>query len=329
MSKTKYKYNPETLSYDQVESRWQDIMWIVLSYVGAGLVFAAITVFVTWTFFESPNESKLSRKNLFMEEQFERMEAKLAMMEEVLADMENRDDNLYRVIFEAEPLPYNERNVGVGGSNRYRDLSGYENTDIVLDAWKRLDRLARRMKVQSESFDAVAELAKEKEEMLASIPSIMPVNNKELRKAAGGYGWRSDPIYHTRAMHWGMDFATNTGTEIYAVGNGTVVSVETKQWGYGKNVVIKHGFGYKTLYAHMSKFNVKVGQKVNRGDVIGYVGSTGKSTAPHLHYEVHKYNKRTGHWDKVNPVNYYYNDLTPEQYEEMLRISSNANKSFD
>lgn len=329
MSKTKYKFNPETLSYEQVEARWQDRMWIILSYIGAGLVFAGVTVVITWSFFDSPKEAALQRENEYLAEQYERLQDKIGMMAEVQADMQDRDDNLYRVIFEAEPLSDAKRKAGVGGAHRYRDLEGYSNSELVVDTWKRLDHLARKMKVQSESFDEVVALAAEKEEMLASVPSVMPINNRDLRKAAGGYGWRIDPVYHTRAMHWGMDFAAATGTEIFSVGNGVVELVETKQWGYGKHVVINHGHGYKTYYAHMSKFNCKKGDKVKRGDVIGYVGSTGKSTAPHLHYEVHKYNKKTGHWDKVNPVNYYFNDLSPEQYEEMMRISSNANKSFD
>lgn len=329
MSKTKYKYNPETLSYDEVEVTWRQRMWTILSYVGAGAIFAVISVILAWTFVDSPTEARQKRDLAFQLEQLERLNDKLATLEEVLADMEDRDDNLYRVIFEAEPLSKEKRNVGVGGSNAYRQYEGYTNSELISNTWKRLNRLARKMKVQSESFDQVAKLAREKEEMLASVPSVMPISQKNLKKAPGGYGRRIDPVYRVPAMHWGMDFSANTGTEIFSVGNGVVAKVETKKWGYGKYVVIDHGFGYRTLYAHMTKFNVKKGQKVNRGDVIGFVGSTGKSTAPHLHYEVHKYNAKTGHWDKVNPVNYYFNDLTPEQYEEMIRISSNSGKSFD
>lgn len=211
----------------------------------------------------------------------------------------------------------------MGGVNRYSDLEGYQYSNVVIEANKKLDQLAKRMYVQTKSFDEVVELAQNKEKMLASIPAIQPVPNKNLKRMASGYGYRTHPIYKVRKMHWGMDFSAPTGTEIFATGDGTVAQVILSRGGYGKHVVIDHGFGYETLYAHMTKINVKRGQKVKRGDVIGLVGNTGTSSAPHLHYEVIKDGK------KINPAHFYFNDLTPEEYDQMIEMSSHANQSFD
>jgi murein DD-endopeptidase MepM/ murein hydrolase activator NlpD len=207
--------------------------------------------------------------------------------------------------------------------NRYTYLEGYSNSDLVIDTKKRLDKLKKRLYVQSKSFDEVVDLAKNKEKMLAAIPAVQPVPNKNLKRVASGYGYRVHPIYKVRKMHWGMDFSAPTGTEIFATGDGLISKVVNSRRGYGKHVIIDHGYGYKTLYAHMSSIDVKRGQKVKRGDVIGLVGNTGTSNGPHLHYEVIKDGK------KINPANYYFNDLTPEEYDLMIELSSSVNQSFD
>ena len=241
----------------------------------------------------------------------------------MLDDIQQRDDNIYRVIFEADPIPKSIRKAGYGGINRYQDLTGYNNAELVIDITKKIDQITKQLYIQSKSFDDIIDLAKNKADMLASIPAIQPVSNKDLSRMASGYGSRIHPIYKTKKFHAGMDFSAKTGTPIYATGDGKIFKVRKSRRGYGNHVIIDHGFGYKTLYAHMSKYIVRRGEKVKRGDVIGYVGSSGTSVAPHLHYEVH-YNGK-----KINPVNFYYNDLTPDQYEKMLEISSQNNQSFD
>ena len=251
------------------------------------------------------------------------MQDKLQQVELVLDDIQQRDDNIYRVIFEADPIPTSIRKAGYGGVNRYKDLEGYNNSELIIATTKKIDQITKQLYIQSKSFDDVIELAKNKAVMLASIPAIQPVSNKNLKQMASGFGIRIHPIYKTQQFHDGMDFTAKIGTPIYATGDGKIAKVERNARGYGNHLIIDHGFGYKTLYAHMSKFKVTIGQKVNRGDVIGYVGNTGLSSGPHFHYEVHK------NGEKINPVNFYFNDLTPEQYEKMLEISSQNNQSFD
>jgi murein DD-endopeptidase MepM/ murein hydrolase activator NlpD len=201
-------------------------------------------------------------------------------------------------------------------------LDNYDNSNLVIETTKRLDQLEKQLYVQSKSFDEVYNMAIQKEKMLASIPAVQPVANKDLKRMASGFGRRIHPVYKTEMMHWGMDFSAPVGTEIYATGNG-VIKKAKYQKGYGKHIVIDHGYGYETYYAHMSQFKVRVGQKIKRGEIIGYVGNTGTSTAPHLHYEVHKNGTR------LNPVNFYFNDLSPEEYDKMLELSSATNQSFD
>jgi murein DD-endopeptidase MepM/ murein hydrolase activator NlpD len=201
-------------------------------------------------------------------------------------------------------------------------LEGFDNSALITETTKKMDKISKQIYIQSKSFDELFTMAKNKANMLVSIPAIQPISNTDLKKVASGFGWRIHPIYKTTKMHTGMDFSASVGTEIYATGNGVVVS-SNEDRGYGNNVIINHGYGYQTLYGHMSKIIRKPGQKVNRGDLIGYVGNSGSSTGPHLHYEVIKYNK------KINPINFFYNDLSPAEYERMLEISSQSNQSFD
>lgn len=323
MAKTKYKYNPQTLTYEKIKlSNWEKIRK-AFTYVIVFILVSIGIVVISYNIFSSPKELMLERENEYLKENYKRLNKELAQVEKVLTDIEERDDNIYRVVFEAEPIPTNIRKAGVGGVNRYNNLEGYADENMVINTSKRLDQIAKQLYVQSKSYDEVIELATNKEEMLASIPAIQPIPNKNLKRMASGYGYRIHPVYKTRKLHTGMDFTSPTGTEIYATGNGKVVKIKKTRRGYGMHIVIDHGFGYSTLYGHMSKFNVRKGQTVKRGDVIGYVGNTGTSTAPHLHYEVHKDGK------KINPINFYFNDLTPAEYDKMIEISSSANQSFD
>jgi murein DD-endopeptidase MepM/ murein hydrolase activator NlpD len=274
-------------------------------------------------FFDSPKEKILNREIQQLSIQYKIIKNKLEKAEIVLDDLQKRDDNIYRLIFEADPIPKSIRKAGYGGVNRYQDLTGFKNSELVISTSKKIDQVTKQLYIQSKSFDEIIELAQNKTTMLASIPAIQPVSNKDLSRMASGFGNRIHPIYKTRKFHAGMDFSAKTGTPIYATGDGEISKIKRSRKGYGNHVVINHGFGYKTLYAHMSKYIVKKRQKVKRGDIIGYVGNTGTSVAPHLHYEVHKDGK------KINPVNFYYNDLTPEQFEKMLLISSQSNQSFD
>lgn len=324
MAKVRYQYNETTLSYEKVRlTFWQRaarILWFLLgsAVVGVGMYFVVNIVY------DSPEERRLKAEKEDLLLQYEILDSKLDQISAVLKDLENRDDNIYRAIFEAEPIPENIRRAGVGGVNRYRSLERFrDGEDIVIETTKKLDRLSKQLYIQSKSFDEVMEMAMQKEKMLASIPAIQPVNNDDLKRMSSGFGVRIHPIYKTPRFHWGMDFSAPTGTEIYATGQGTVVEVDKNARGYGHHVVIDHGYGYQTLYAHMSEIKVRRGQHVKRGDIIGLVGTTGTSSAPHLHYEVVK------DGEKVNPVNFYFNDLTPEEYDLMIKISSLENQSFD
>jgi murein DD-endopeptidase MepM/ murein hydrolase activator NlpD len=324
MSKVKYRFNTKSLTYEKVKVTFKERFWQFISYIATGLVFATITIAASQQFIKSPNEKKKDREIEALKLQYRLLDKKMNQVEGVLADLEDRDDNIYRAIFEAEPLPGTVRYGGSGGSGRYEVFDSYDNGDLLKTATERMDRIAKRLYIQARSFDEVVNLAKNKEKLIASIPAIMPINQKDLAHAVtSGYGWRTHPIYKTQEFHPGMDFSAEQGTPIYATGDGTVERSVSLTQGYGHHVVIDHGFGYKTLYAHMSKIVAKQGQKVARGQLIGYVGSTGLSTAPHIHYEVIKAG------EKVNPINYYYNDLSPEQYELLVELSKKASQSFD
>ncbi|HRH01503.1 MAG TPA: M23 family metallopeptidase [Bacteroidia bacterium] len=323
MSKVKFYFNTKSLKYERVQLKLWDRLKRFLSYVASGLVFATVTIWIAYTYFDSPKEKQLKREIVQLRDQYDYLNEKMSQMNVVLEDIQNRDDNIYRVIFEAEPIPDNIRKAGFGGVDRYRQLEGYSNSDLLIETTKKFDQLAKRMYIQSKSFDDVANLAKNKAVLLASIPAIQPIANKDLRRMASGYGFRTHPIYKTEHFHSGIDFSANVGTEIYATGDGVVERADDLAQGYGNHVVINHGYGYETLYGHMSKIIARVGQHVKRGDIIGLVGSTGMSTAPHLHYEVIK------NQNKINPINFFFNDLSADEYAQMLDLSSKSNQSFD
>ena len=323
MAKIKYYYDTKTLSYKRIELNAFDKFKRFLSYVVASTFTGLIMVIVFFQFFDSPKEKKLKSEIENLVVQYDILSKKMTQIDLVLDDIQQRDDNIYRVIFEADPIPSSIRKAGFGGVNRYKDIRNFSNSELVIEVTKKADKLSKQLYIQSKSFDEVIDLAKNKADMLASIPAIQPIANKDLGRVASGYGYRIHPIYKTRKLHTGMDFTAPQGTPIYATGDGKIAKVRRSRRGYGNHVIIDHGYGYQTLYAHMRKYIVYRGQKVKRGEIIGYVGSTGTSVAPHLHYEVMK-NKR-----KINPVNYYYNDLSPEEYDKMLEISSQNNQSFD
>lgn len=323
MSKVKYRFNPKSLSYEKVKTNWKEITLRVLSYLATGTVFAVVTIVLAYKFLPSPNEKKKNREVEEVLLQYELLQKKMDQIDKVVADLEDRDNNIYRVIFEAEPIPNEVRNAGFGGVDRYKKLEGYDNSELMIETTKRLDKLTKRLYIQSKSFDDVVKMARNKQQLINSIPAIMPINNKFLRHAPSGFGWRTHPIYKSSEFHPGMDFASPEGTPIYATGDGVVERADNTAQGYGNHVVLNHGYGYQTLYGHMSKIATSAGKKVKRGELIGYVGSTGLSTAPHVHYEVIK------NGEKVNPINFYYNDLSPEEYQIMLELSSKSTQSFD
>ena len=271
----------------------------------------------------TPSEISQKRALDNYELQFDILDKKLKQIEAVIANLEERDNNIYRVYFEASPIPEEQRKAGFGGVNRYKNLEGYENSDLIINTAKRLDILSKQTVIQSRSLDEIERLAANKAELIEAIPSIQPVKNQDVTRIASGYGYRIDPFTKKRRFHYGMDFSARKGTPIYATGNGTVKRADNRSSGFGKHIRIDHGFGYVSLYAHLSKYNVRRGEKVKRGDIIGFVGNTGRSRGPHLHYEILKDNK------KINPLNFYYGNLSQKEFDAILIQSSQENQSMD
>lgn len=323
MPRTKYKFNPESLSFDRVRLGLKTLIFRFMAYFVGSVIVALCYWVVFAAFFDSPREKALEREIEQLTIQYELIHREMASIEKVLDGLQKTDDNLYRTIFESEPLSSSLREGGVGGINRYESLEGYSNSRLVIETANRLDKIRKKVYVQAKSFDELIDLAQSKEEMLRSVPAIIPLSNKQLTRTASGFGWRIHPIYKISKFHNGMDFTAPEGTEVYATGNGTVVKVQSSQRGLGKHIIIDHGFGYQSIYGHLSNFNVRVGQRVQRGEVIGYVGNTGLSVANHLHYEI----KLNG--VNVDPVNYYFEDLTALEYEKMIEISAKTGQSFD
>lgn len=298
-------------------------MFRVSTFLIASVFMGFILYIFASKLIDSPKEKLLKQENSQLKSQYELLNKRMEQVTAVLEDIQRRDDEIYRIIFEAEPIAKEIREAGFGGVNRYKKLEGYKNSKLIIESADILDQITKQLYIQSKSFDEVLDMAVRKEEMLAAIPAIQPVANKELKRMASGYGMRMHPIYKRRKMHTGMDFSAEQGTEIYATGAGKVVVAKRSRRGYGNHIIIDHGYGYRTLYAHMSKINVRKGEEVIRGSVIGLVGNTGLSVAPHLHYEVIKGDI------KVNPINYYFNDLTPEEYEQMIEFAAQPTQSFD
>lgn len=322
MAKVKYYYDPDTLSYRKIKVRKRDkfkntVIGVLSFFLTAFLGFAVFSQFLT-----SPKERTQNRELANLKLHYELLGKKLQHSSEILTDLQERDNYIYRTYFEANPIPDEQRKAGFGGVNRYKNLEGFDNTDMIKSVTKDLDILSKQMVVQSKSLDEIVKLAREKEKMLASIPAIKPIKDEDQTRMASGYGMRMHPILKYRKMHKGMDFTAPSGTPIYASGNGTIIKAHRSST-FGKVVYIDHGYGYKTIYAHMSEIIAKRKQKVKRGDLIGYVGNTGRSAAPHLHYEVHK-NDRA-----LNPIYYYYGDLSPAGFLAMQKASQEQGQSYD
>ncbi len=317
MSKGKYRFNPESLSYEKINSTFKDRLLNFLSYFSASLVLAIVYFLVFSYFFDLPKEERLRREVDYLSFQYEMLNNQLDHLTLVLRDIQKRDDNIYRTVFNAEPIPHSVRQAGFGGVDRYADLEGYKNSHIVIETANRLDILKKQLYVQSKSYDEVIDLARNKEEMLAGIPAIKPIAVDDLRRIGGYYGMRIHPIMKIEQFHNGMDFTAPLGTDVYATGDGVVSRIQRSRarTGFGNMIEIDHGFGYKTIYAHLEEILVQRGDTVKRGEVVGLVGNTGFSTAPHLHYEVRKNNR------PVDPINYYFKDLSPEEFDEMIRLS--------
>ena len=322
MRKVYYIYNPKTRTYDRVYPTFRDRVLNVMKRLFVGMGFGAGSFILLLWIFGSPSEKELRIENSRLLAQYNVLSHRLDEALNVMQGIQQRDDNLYRVVLQADPVADAVRKAGYGGTNRYEELMDLANADLVVNTTQKMDMLNRQLYIQSKSFDEVVDLFKNHDEMLKCIPAIQPVSNKNLKQTASGYGLRIDPIYKTTKFHSGMDFSANIGTPVYATGDGKVIKAGWES-GYGKVIKIDHGFGYVTWYAHLNDYKVRVGQKVVRGEVIGEVGDTGKSTGPHLHYEVHVKGK------VVNPVNYYFMDLSAEDYDKMIEIAANHGKVFD
>ncbi len=322
MAKKKFHFNPETLSYEEIELSLKYKLRRLLTYLFSGASMGGLFFFIFVSFIDSPEERQLEQEKSKLQTQYKLLTRQMDEMQEVLEDLQERDDNLYRVIFQADPIPLALRKTIPPNTAYYEQLLEMTNAQIAISTTKKSNELKKQIYLQSKSYDHLMQLAKNNEARLRHLPAIQPVMNKDLKRTASGFGWRIDPVYRTRRFHEGMDFTAPTGTEIFATGDGTIVYTGWKQ-GYGNCIDIDHGFGYLTRYGHCSKLISKRGQKVQRGDVIGLVGSTGKSTGPHLHYEVHFRGK------VMNPQNFYYLDLSPSEYDKMIQLSNNTGQMFD
>lgn len=324
MAKIKYYYDTETCKYERVKTSTGDIILNFLGIIFLTLAMAAGLLLLYVNYFESPKELMLKNEVKELEYYYDNLQIEVDRLNQILADMEFRDDNIYRAVLGAEPIEKSVRDAGIGGRDRYEEIreKNILHEEIIIELTESVDRLKRKMYIETKSQDEVVELAAKKEMLLAAIPAIQPVSNKELIRLASGFGVRIHPIYRVRKMHTGIDFSANIGAPIYATADGVVAEVQINFSGYGKLVEIDHGFGYRTRYAHMHGFSVRKGQKIRRGDLIGYVGNTGLSTAPHLHYEVLINGKQ------VDPIHYFFNDLSPAEYEKIIELASIENMSL-
>ncbi len=324
MSKVKYYYDSETLSYKKVEhKKGRTIGKILLLTASAVLLALLFTVAVFNFALDTPKERRLERENENLLLQYSLLESKMDVAAEVLENLQDRDNEIYRVLLDANPIPDEVRTAGFGGINRYENLEGFDNSEMIISSSRRVDQITKQLVIQSKSLDEIAKLTEDKEKLLAAIPAIQPINNEELTRMASGFGYRTDPFTKKRKIHKGMDFTAPRGTPIYATGDGKVIRADAAAAGYGKHIRIEHGYGYTSLYAHLNKYNVRKGQKVQRGDLIGYVGSTGRSEAPHLHYEIIK------DGEKINPIHFYYGKLSAAEFYELLERSQQENQSLD
>ncbi|MBR5663243.1 MAG: M23 family metallopeptidase [Bacteroidales bacterium] len=323
MATKKYIYNPQTLDYEEYTPSTRKRIGKVLLFILVAGIIGYGTVALIQNTIGSPKERMQAREIEYLKLQYDIANDRIDNINALLSEMQDRDDNIYRMIFEAEPIPSSVRKAGYGGTNRYEALGGYANSNMVTDITKKIDIVESQINVQSKSFDDVYNMAKNKALMLSCIPAIMPVKDVDIYRISSHYGYRTDPFYKVQKLHSGIDFAGPIGTHIYCTGDGVVEKVIKGNGGYGNNIIVNHGYGYKTRYAHINKAYVKEGQKVKRGEHIADMGNSGKSTAPHLHYEVIKNDKA------INPVNFFFNDLTPEEYDKILELSERPSMTMD
>lgn len=323
MAKVKYHFNPKKLTFEKYKPNLKERLHSVFGVLSISLLLSFGLVFILFFFFDSPKERQLNREVKQYRMQFRVFNQRLQKISQVVDKLEKRDKKIYRVIFEADPIPQSIRDAGYGGIEHYKNLEGYQNSGILINTAQKLDKLTKELHVLSNSYEEISQLASRKTEMLAAIPAIQPMKNEGLTRLASGYGYRVHPIYKTVKFHEGIDFSAPRGTKVFATGDGVAEVVEYSRRGYGNHIVVNHGYGYKTMYCHLRDFFVKQGDTVSRGELVGNVGNTGLSTAPHLHYEVLKNNQ------KLNPINFFHNDLNPEEYEKVLELANRANQSFD
>jgi murein DD-endopeptidase MepM/ murein hydrolase activator NlpD len=323
MKKIKYYYNTHTLRFEKLEVPLRVRLLQVFAFVTACIVTGLLIVFIVFKYIDSPKEKFLRQENEDMKQRYSILSERMNELELQMDELENRDNNVYREIFGANPIPDSIRIKVVEKKNEVKLVARMGETELVNSISDQLNLLALRQKSQEKSYVAITNMIKNKEKLINATPSIQPVSNKNLDRIASGFGYRIDPVYKDRRLHAGLDFTAPSGTPIYATADGTVSDAGFHTGGYGNRVVINHGFGYQTLYGHMSKIKARVGEKVKRGEVIGYVGTTGKSTGPHCHYEVHRSGRQ------VDPIYYFYNDLTPAQFDRILKLAAVSNQSFD
>ena len=325
MAKVKYYYDSENLAYRKIiTKKRKKFGFFLLFLMASGLFgFLSFVVLLNTPYFETPKNRIQKREIENLKLQYAILNKKLEQVEEVADILEDRDNNLYRVYFNTSAIPDEERKAGFTESKKYAKLEGYNNSQLVINTTKRIDVLQKALAIQSKSLDDILVLAKSKDKLLAAIPAIQPVRNENLKRMVSGFGYRTDPFTKVRKMHEGMDFTAKKGTPIFATGDGVVARADNTVSGYGNHIVIRHGYGYETLYGHLSKYKCRAGQKVKRGEIIGFVGSTGRSEGPHLHYEVHKNGK------VVNPLNFYYGNISAVEYVAIAKLANQENQSFD
>lgn len=325
MKKVKYYYDSENLAYRKIKPRkGRSFGYIALFLLAAALFgFLCFVALLNVPFFQTPNERVMARQIEDLKLNYTMLNREIDQLDGVLTNVEDRDNNIYKVYFNNAPMSEMEKKKGIISQNRFRELLNSNNEQIISSTAERVDIISKRLVDQSKSLDEILRLSKNKEKFLASIPAIQPVRNEQLKRMASGFGYRTDPFTKARKMHQGMDFTAPTGSPIFATGDGVIAKADNTASGFGNHIVIQHGFGYETLYAHLSRYNVRAGQRVKRGDIIGFVGSTGRSQAPHCHYEVHKNGK------VVNPINFYYGNISAVEYMMIAKLATKENQSLD
>lgn len=323
MKKIKYYYNANTLRYEKLETPLRVKLLRIFGFIAAALVTAGLISYVAFQFIGSPKEKILEQQNKALRDNYNELENELRSVQQQMQELEKRDNDVYRAIFEANPIPDSARAKELETKLEIAKVERIKDYQLVSSIANTLNNLSSRIAAQKKSYEQVEELVKNKEQLLSHTPAIQPVSNKDLNRIASGFGYRIDPVYKTTKFHAGLDFSAPQGTPIYATADGAVTTAGSTGNGYGNHVIINHSYGYETLYGHMVRVKVKNGQAVKRGEVIGWVGSTGKSTGPHCHYEVHK------NGEKIDPIYFFYNDLTPEQFDLLLKKAAASNQSFD